>query len=527
MFSCLPPSLPSLLTVCLLFPASLFASARGSGQAVSEPVATVTDAGLRIWQLPGNPGSGSFHLVVLVGVGSRHEPAGKGGIAHFLEHCMFLSSEGESARQRTKTLREHDGVENGSTTKDTTAFQVSVPARHWDFAVRWMAEMITRPALVLEEVDAERKIVYEEVDVHAPGSKDPTVETILYPDHPLGGAIAGDVERYESISRQDLRDFYETWYRSGNIVVAFSGRVPERDCVERIEAEFAALEPGSAPGPSVEPTPFTGDYNVGGNGRFRVPRDAKGQLVAGFHVRERSPENLASLLVLRSILGERFMDRVRSELRLAYAPSVDFWTFADAWRLEFSSTISRRARLPEMREAFLGVIAELDSIDARELERARKQARASLLVSDADQLARVARQYLVLASSGAEIAMLDRQLESLELADVQDLIHSELVAANRYIVSNEPSGGVQAWHYFLILLLVVLAAFEINQDFPLLRRVVLGPCRAVLRNRAAASRRRRRRSDADLLENEIHDFYEAEDRMKRRQQKRGKETGEA
>lgn len=73
----------------------------------------------------------------------------------------------------------------------------------------------------------------------------------LYPDHPYGAASDGTLESLPAIQRQQLQQFYDTYYAAGNAVIAMVGAV-DRQQAEAIAAQISAALPAGEAAPKLD-----------------------------------------------------------------------------------------------------------------------------------------------------------------------------------------------------------------------------------------------------------------------------------
>lgn len=181
-------------------------------------------------------------------VGARDEPPGRGGLAHFLEHLMFKGSErfgpGEIDR-RTQAL---GGTNNAFTSHDVTAFWFSFAADRWTEALDIEADRMRGLRLDPAEVDAERRVIVEEIAMYRDDPWDALeldVEAALHPGHPYALPVLGSERELAEASPEVLRDFHRLWYVPGNAILVVAGDLGP-DVVETVEATMGGLE-GAAP----------------------------------------------------------------------------------------------------------------------------------------------------------------------------------------------------------------------------------------------------------------------------------------
>src|SRR5215831_13671592 len=97
-------------------------------------------------------------------VGSRHEGAGEGGMAHLLEHMLFLRT--KDGRDVKKDLTDHGAQWNGTTSDDRTNYFEIVSAS--DENLRWAigleAERMVNMRMEKHLLDTEMTVVRNEFE---------------------------------------------------------------------------------------------------------------------------------------------------------------------------------------------------------------------------------------------------------------------------------------------------------------------------------------------------------------------------
>ncbi|HET8948351.1 MAG TPA: pitrilysin family protein, partial [Candidatus Polarisedimenticolia bacterium] len=105
----------------------------------------------------------SVSLGVWMKQGSRHETAEENGISHFIEHLLFKGTATRTARDIALEIDSIGGQMDAFTTKEYTCFYFKVLDRHLDVAVDLLSDIIRNPKFLPEEIEKERKVIYEEI----------------------------------------------------------------------------------------------------------------------------------------------------------------------------------------------------------------------------------------------------------------------------------------------------------------------------------------------------------------------------
>jgi len=129
-----------------------------------------------------------------VGTGSRDESDALAGASHFLEHLLFKGTDDRSASAIAEAVDEVGGDFNAFTTKEYTSFYIRLLAEDVDLGLDILSDIMWRPALRAEDLDAERQVILDEILMHADEPADEAAEqssATLFPDHPLGREVLG------------------------------------------------------------------------------------------------------------------------------------------------------------------------------------------------------------------------------------------------------------------------------------------------------------------------------------------------
>ena len=486
-----------------------------SGQAAF-PVETRTSEGVRIWDF-GGASADDFSFAVFVAAGSRLENPDEYGVAHLVEHCLF----------RSTALRSHEAVlellkrcsYNGFTSFDQTVYHFAANANDALPLIELFGEMLTKPAFAEDEVEAERRIVFEEItqrDMHVSIN---TLEDLVYPGDPLGRSIGGDRDAVKATSTETVKAFYSEHYRRGNVIVAFRGGGDRRAIAATLDAAFAGLPEGGGSRPRVSTPAGRTGVSIVGN-----PMEEKAVLFSGFHVSERTTTGLAALWVLEQWLHERFTQVARHERGLAYAPSVQSIVRMGAWRLQAAAESSRQENIREIDQILTEITGEVAGITEEQFERARSAALADLIPENPAQLAAVVYKTWILMHLGSMPPDPCREVLALTREDFVRAA-AGLTEARRYRLTNDPTLGSPASPPWLGILGVIVGGLLIIDAFfgfrgarGLIERplsLVRGVRSGLLSAREQRRARHQRQLDARTLQDEIQAWYSGEEQEHR------------
>ncbi|MDO8637666.1 MAG: pitrilysin family protein [Dehalococcoidia bacterium] len=208
---------------------------------------THLDNGLRIVTST-MPNTYSVCVTIFVATGSRYETDGNAGISHFLEHILFKGSKRwATPRELSEAIEGVGGILNGGTDKELTVYWTKVARPHFQLAVDVLSDMFRYPRFKPEEVEKERQVIFEEINMSrdSPSQRvDLLIDEVLWPNQPLGRDVAGSRETISNTSRQNLMDFMSSQYLPVNTVIAVAGDISHDEVLERLHQSFDSWKGG-------------------------------------------------------------------------------------------------------------------------------------------------------------------------------------------------------------------------------------------------------------------------------------------
>ncbi|MCA9216350.1 MAG: insulinase family protein [Planctomycetales bacterium] len=209
----------------------------------------------------------SLYWLMFVG-SADDESAGGHGIYHWFEHIPSRGTEkfpGGYFDTEARLIR-HGGGASAETGSTYTGFSADIPKRVWPDALDILADMIGRPLLRLEDIEAEREIILQEINEwhSAPFSESLCrLPAVLWPGHPLGHDQLGTKESLQALDPRLLRKAHESGYSRNRCALFIAGDIEHSqlvdvvsDCLERIPlrdvstrtspASYGALPPWKA-----------------------------------------------------------------------------------------------------------------------------------------------------------------------------------------------------------------------------------------------------------------------------------------
>jgi len=187
--------------------------------------------------------------------GTRDEPAGHGGVAHFLEHMMFKGAARYGPGEIDRITQALGGVNNAFTSHDGTAYYFNFAADRWTEALAIETDRTASLTLDPKQVASERQVILEEIamyDSEPWDSLEMAVHERLFDGHAYGRPVLGTRDELLATDGAVLRDFHSRFYRPDNAVLVVAGDLGD-EALDAIERTLGSLPAGA--GARRGPTP--------------------------------------------------------------------------------------------------------------------------------------------------------------------------------------------------------------------------------------------------------------------------------
>lgn len=145
------------------------------------------------------------------------------GIAHYLEHKLFESEEGDAFARYAKT----GANANAYTSFEKTCYLFSCTDK-FDESLEILLDFVQDPYFTAQTVAKEQGIIGQEIKMYDDSPEWRVMFNMLegmYKNHPVKIDIAGTVETIAEITAEKLYEVYNVFYNLNNMVLCVSGNV--------------------------------------------------------------------------------------------------------------------------------------------------------------------------------------------------------------------------------------------------------------------------------------------------------------
>ncbi|MBL4846701.1 MAG: insulinase family protein, partial [Planctomycetes bacterium] len=219
---------------------------RASGRVDEEFHEGVTEDGLRVKVIP-RPGYQKKFAIFVTDYGSidtAFQAPGADqfcetppGVAHFLEHKLFQTKEGDAFSEFAR----YGASANAFTSYTQTAYHFGTSSDFYP-CLDLLLDFVAVPYFTPEAIDKERKVIAQEIRMYE-DSPDAVAHLdllqALYHSHPVREDITGSLDSICEIDGDVLELCHRTFYNPENMVLVVSGDLDPSEVYARTEAARA------------------------------------------------------------------------------------------------------------------------------------------------------------------------------------------------------------------------------------------------------------------------------------------------
>jgi zinc protease len=256
----------------------------------------------------------SLNLVLRTGAAA--DPQERAGLASFTAALIDEGTKTRNALEISNQLAAIGARLGTGADWDLTGMNLLTLTRHLDRALEIYADVVTNPSFPESELKLQRDtrlatLLQRRDDANSIAGI--VYASLLYGrNHPYGHSLIGDEQSVRAITNEEVKRFYETYYRPNNATLIVVGDAEARTLMPKLERAFANWKNGDVPAVNI-PQPPSRDKGV----VYLVdkPGAAQSVIAIGQVGLPRSTPDYFPLVVMNTLLGGQFTSRVNMNLR--------------------------------------------------------------------------------------------------------------------------------------------------------------------------------------------------------------------
>lgn len=243
-------------------------------------------------------------------VGSRNEYIGITGISHFFEHMMFNGAKKYGPKEFDRVMEANGGSNNAYTTENITVYTDWFPKQSLEVIFDLESDRIANLNFDPKMIESERGVILSE---RSTGLENNPLEQLwqelqatAFVAHPYMWPVIGWESDIKNWTKEDLENYFHTYYAPNNCVVVISGDVKFNEVKKLAEKYFEPIPAGPKPREihTVEP-------EQSGERRLFVKREVPSPyIMIAYHVPQTGSDEYYAIELLNSILSQGASSRL-------------------------------------------------------------------------------------------------------------------------------------------------------------------------------------------------------------------------
>jgi zinc protease len=365
-----------------------------------------------------NPVADIVAARMFVRAGSCYETREKAGLAHLLSAVMTKGCDGLSSWELAEQVESVGASLSADAATDYFLLSLKTVTSDFSEILTLAGRILRSPTFPEAQVELEKRLALQSIRSQ---KEQPftlafsQMRQVIYQNHPYAMSILGDETTMSGLSRADLVQFHQTYFRPDNLVISIAGRVTVEDAVALVEQVFGDWQILTQPLPLVNLPELQAEPQH----RLQPVQTQQSIVMLGYLGSPVSCPDYAPLKLLSTYLGNGLSSRLFVELRekrgLAYEVSAFYPT-----RLYPGSFVVYMGTAPDNTSiALQGLRKEVDLLCTTEVSETALEAAKNKILG----------QYALGKQTNGQIAQIYGWYETLGLGLGFDQEFQELIAS--------------------------------------------------------------------------------------------------
>jgi zinc protease len=256
------------------------------------------------------------NMNLVLRTGAAADPQDRAGLANLTAALIDEGTQTRSSLDISNQLAAIGARLSTGSDFDNSSMNLLTLSKHLDRALEIYSDVVTNPSFPENELELQRKsrlaMLMQRRD-NATAIAGNVYASLLYGrNHPYGHPTVGDEQSVGAATNEDIRRFYETYYRPNNAALIVAGDVTPATLMPKLERAFANWKRAEVPAVRIEMPPSREKATL-----YIVdkPGAAQSVLMIGQVGQPRSTPDYFPLIVMNTMLGGQFTSRVNMNLR--------------------------------------------------------------------------------------------------------------------------------------------------------------------------------------------------------------------
>lgn len=183
---------------------------------------------------------------VRVNVGTLDNPKEHAGLAHFVEHMVFLGNEKYKQDNLGFLQEKYGAMENAYTAPNETVYFAQATDNAFEDAISRIAARMDKPLFEETYVEKEKNAIHNEFVLRKDARAQMRMSQFVHPDHSAHSKFGvGNKDTLKNTRAKDAKEFFDKYYGAKNMTVVVASPRSVDEILNKIRAEFSGIKPGA------------------------------------------------------------------------------------------------------------------------------------------------------------------------------------------------------------------------------------------------------------------------------------------
>ncbi|MEZ4742339.1 MAG: insulinase family protein [Bdellovibrionota bacterium] len=303
-----------------------------------------------------------------VNAGSIRDPLDKQGLAHFLEHVLFLGTKTYPEPDEFITfVEQHRGKWNAFTAPESTNYHFDINHDGLEGALKRFSLFFIEPTFNKNFITKERNAVHSEFKKNLDNDSSRiyrVYQELIIKDHPARGFAVGNNETLAKVGGKELLDFYKKYYSANIMKLVIMSNKSLDDQEKLVKQYFSPIKNYNVKLDKI-PTKIIDNKNLPSEIRIQTLKDTK-ELELSFPIPsmfpywQTKPESILSHLLGHEGKGSLFSLLKKENLASAIVASTHSTSFAGSFDVDITMTDYGQKNIDKIVSHFFSYIEMLN-----------------------------------------------------------------------------------------------------------------------------------------------------------------------
>lgn len=191
------------------------------------------------------PKKGPTYIKTTYNVGSLNEKDSQRGISHYIEHNLFNGSKNLLPGEYNKQVSQMGGYTNASTEMSYTDYYLNMQLLEDDSlekGIKLNADMTQFPLFPEDQLKKEKEPVKSEIDMCCNNTfniaRNKNIKALFNIQSASDDIVAGTTDNINALTKENVLDYYNTWYTPDNAVTVITGDVYVNETINLVSKYY-------------------------------------------------------------------------------------------------------------------------------------------------------------------------------------------------------------------------------------------------------------------------------------------------